>query len=194
MFYKQHLRYCEGKKSNNQFVTVDSARKEDGELMIMELSDGQVSGLQKIDGKEFYQSFKSKEGIHVEEFFPEGTVILTGEPILEKTVEQMQVAIAEITNKQELVDTYVLVHNKFWYIEDDLYDCEEGSEEYIRVRKNMEAWGKIMDLLDEMVMAAAREEGLLVERQPNSGTIKQLEKFMKKYGYKDSRGWWGKLE
>lgn len=175
-------------------MTVDSARKGDGGAMIMELSDGQVSGLQKIDGKEFYQSFKSKEGILVEEFFPEGTVILTGEPILEKTVEQMQVAIAEIINTQELVDTYVLVHNKFWYIEDDLCDCEEGSEEYIRVRKNMEAWGKIMDLLDEMVMAAAREEGLLVERQPNSGTIKQLEKFMKKYGYKDSRGWWGELE
>lgn len=58
----------------------------------------------------------------------------------------------------------------------------------------MEAWGKIMDLLDEMVMAAAREEGLLVERQPNSGTIKQFEKFMKKYGYKDSRGWWRELE
>lgn len=95
-----------------------------------------------------------------------------GGAMLEKTVEQMQVAIAEIINTQELVDTYVLVHNKFWYIEDDLYDCEEGSEEYIRARKNMEAWGKIMDLLDEMVMAAAREEGLLVERQPNSGTIK----------------------
>lgn len=58
-------------------MTVDSARKEDGELMIMKLSDGQVSGLQKIDGKEFYQSFKSKEGILVEEFFLEGTVILT---------------------------------------------------------------------------------------------------------------------
>lgn len=43
-------------KSN--FVTIDLARKEDGKLIIMELGDGQVSGLQEIDVKTFYQYFK----------------------------------------------------------------------------------------------------------------------------------------
>lgn len=75
-------------------------------------------------------------------------------------------------------------------MEDDLYDYEEGTEEYIRVRRNVEAWGEIMDSLDARVMAVAREEGLLSERRLNAGTIKQLEKFMKKYGYRDSCGWW----
>lgn len=75
----------------------------------------------------FYQSFDSEEGIPVEEFFPEGTVILSGNPIPDKTAEQMQLEIEEISNTQELVDSYVLVHNKFWYIEDDLYDYEEGT-------------------------------------------------------------------
>lgn len=51
-----------------------------------------------------------------------------------------------------------------------------------------------MDLLDDRVMSMAKEEGLLAERQPDSGTIKQLEEFMKKCGYRDGRGWWVKIE
>lgn len=43
-------------KSN--FATVDLARKEDGSLMIMELGDGQVSGLQQLKADAFYRTFK----------------------------------------------------------------------------------------------------------------------------------------
>lgn len=178
------------KKVKSNFVTIDIARKDDGTLIIMELGDGQVSGLQQIDVKEFYRSFELEEGISGEESFPAEAVILSADPMPDKTVEQMKLEIAEIANTQEVVDAYVQVHNKFWYMEDDLYDYEEGTEEYIRVRRNVEAWGEIMDSLDARVMAVAREEGLLSERRLNAGTIKQLEKFMKKYGYRDSCGWW----
>lgn len=44
-----------GVKSN--FVTMDIARKEDGELLIMEFGDGQVSGLQQIKPNRFYSLF-----------------------------------------------------------------------------------------------------------------------------------------
>lgn len=43
-------------KVRSNFVTVDLARKEDGTLIIIELGDGQVSGLQEISEKEFYSS------------------------------------------------------------------------------------------------------------------------------------------
>lgn len=42
----------------SNFVTVDIARKENGELIIMEFGDGQVSGLQQIRVGEFYGRFK----------------------------------------------------------------------------------------------------------------------------------------
>lgn len=42
------------KKVRSNFVTIDIARKDDGELMIMEFGDGQVSGLQQIEAKDFY--------------------------------------------------------------------------------------------------------------------------------------------
>lgn len=50
------------RKVKSNFVTVDIARKDDGELIIIELGDGQVSGLQQIDVKEFYKSFENNEG------------------------------------------------------------------------------------------------------------------------------------
>lgn len=44
-----------GHKINLSFFTIDYARKQDGMLMIMEVGDGQVSGLQDSDVEEFYQ-------------------------------------------------------------------------------------------------------------------------------------------
>lgn len=45
-------------KVRSNFVTIDVARKEDGTLIIMELGDGQVSGLQQLEADAFYKAFK----------------------------------------------------------------------------------------------------------------------------------------
>lgn len=39
----------------SSFVTIDLARKEDGTLIIMEIGDGQVSGLQDLKADTFYR-------------------------------------------------------------------------------------------------------------------------------------------
>ena len=43
-----------GKEIHSSFFTIDVARKIDGQLIIMEMGDGQVSGLQEFDAVEFY--------------------------------------------------------------------------------------------------------------------------------------------
>lgn len=45
------------KKIKSNFATMDLARREDGSLVIMELGDGQVSGLQQIKTEDFYRAF-----------------------------------------------------------------------------------------------------------------------------------------
>ena len=60
---------CIAKKVRSNFVTIDLAWKDDGELMIMEFGDGQVSGLQQIEAKDFYQSFEQEERVFKEAFF-----------------------------------------------------------------------------------------------------------------------------
>lgn len=57
---------CIAKKVRSNFVTIDIARKDDGELMIIEFGDGQVSGLQQIEAKDFYRSFEQEEHVSKE--------------------------------------------------------------------------------------------------------------------------------
>ena len=47
-------------KIESNFVTIDLVRKTDGKLIIMEMGDGQVSGLQQIDAYEFYRAFQNQ--------------------------------------------------------------------------------------------------------------------------------------
>jgi len=46
------------KKVKSNFVTMDIARREDGQLIIMEFGDGQVSGLQQIKEEVFYKKIE----------------------------------------------------------------------------------------------------------------------------------------
>ena len=115
---------------------------------------------------------------------PDEAVILAGDPMPDMDIEAMKQIISSITTTQELVDAYVHVHNKFWFIEDDIYDYAEETEDHERVRAAVDDWGDILDELDRQVMEAAAVEGLLSKRQHNSGTVKQLEAFMDKYGYR----------
>lgn len=56
---EEELRWLDGiaAKIRSNFVAIDLARREDGTLLIMELGDGQVSGLQEIPASTFYKAF-----------------------------------------------------------------------------------------------------------------------------------------
>ena len=47
-------------KIESSFITIELARKTDGNLIIMEMGDGQVSGLQQMDEYEFYGAFQNQ--------------------------------------------------------------------------------------------------------------------------------------
>ena len=63
-FSSEEYRWIEAsvKKLKSNFVTMDLARCEDGRLIIMELGDGQVSGLQQIKPAHFYKALKTERG------------------------------------------------------------------------------------------------------------------------------------
>ncbi len=180
------------------FIAVDLAKTAAGEWIVIEVDDAQESGFVGVNPlplwKNTVEAAQNRTWLSVEDAFLEGTVIMGGDPVPDMSVDEMKAVIQKISTTQELVDAYVQAHNKFWYIEDDLYDYEEDTDEYKEVKAVVDAWGDMMDSLSDRVMATAKEEGLLAERQPNAGTIKQLEEFMKKYGYRDGRGWWVEIE
>ena len=129
------------------------------------------------------------ENILTKTDLPAETVILAGDPLPDVTPEDIREEAAAARSVQELVDIYAAVHNKCGWIDDDLYDYEEGSAGYIEILTIVEAWGTLLRELEHRVTEVAEKEGLLI-KDPGLGSIKQKELFMKAYGYRDGRGWW----
>ncbi len=121
---------------------------------------------------------------------PKNAAIMGGDPLPYMTVEQMWKEVEKIQSIQELVDVYATVHNKFWYIEDHIYDYEEGTDEYKRICYEIGEWADIRNHLHQRVMEEVDKEGFLYDYQPEKGCIKQLSRLMDKYGYYDGNGWW----
>lgn len=46
------------KRIRSPFVSMDLGRRQDGKLIVMELGDGQVSGLQQLAPESFYQAIE----------------------------------------------------------------------------------------------------------------------------------------
>lgn len=173
------------------FIAIDIAKTASGEWIIIEINDAQESGFAELNPLPLWEStiqaMQEPNVIPIEEF-PEGTVILSGEPLQGVAKEDFQASLSDIHTTQDLVDRYVQAHNHFWFIEDDVYDYIQGSKEYEEARNEVEAWGRIMDELQDRLIKKAKEERLFDER--GRGLLKQLERFMSQYGYQDGRGWW----
>ena len=179
------------------FPAIDVAKTASGEWIIIEVNDAQESGFVGVNPLVLWNhtitAMQERTWISAEDFFEEGTVIMGGDPLPDRSLEEMWVIAQTYSTTQELVNAYAGAHNKFFWIEDAEYDFEEGTEEYKKACEITDAWGQVMDYLEERVVSCAIEEGLFAARQPDSGLVKQLEGFMEKYGYRDGRGWWVRI-
>ena len=114
-------------------------------------------------------------------------VIMASDPIPNKTPTDVRNYFAERKTEKDLADAYAISHNKFWWVEDDVYDYEEGTPEYEAARVVVDEWGALMDEYEERIFVILRSEGIEI---PKTGRIKILEPFMKRNGYRDGNGWW----
>ena len=99
------------------------------------------------------------------------------DPLPEMDIQEIRNRISTIISTQELVDIYAEVHNKFWFIEDDLYDYDEGTAEYESMCSVIDAWGKTLGDLNDRLMEKADEDGCLLNMD-DCGIVKRLDKFM----------------
>ena len=176
------------------FPAIDVAKTVSGEWIIIEVNDAQESGFVGINPLVLWnntiRAMQERKWIYAEDLFKDGTVIMGGDPLPKKSLEEMWVIAKGCRTTRELVDAYAGTSNKFFWIEDTEYDFEEGSEERKEACAIIDAWEELMDYLETRVISCAIGEGLFAERQPNSGLAKQLEAFMRKYSYRDANGWW----
>ena len=180
------------------FPAIDVAKTASGEWIIIEVNDAQESGFVGANPLVLWnntiEAMQERTWIPVEDFFEEGTVIMAGDPLPEVSLEEMWDVANNLKGTQELVDAFAGAFNKFWWVEDDVYDFEEGTEEYENTCAITDAWAELMDSLEERLIQIAKAEGLMSEDEEHPHSIVALSPIMEKYGYRDGRGWWVKAD
>ena len=119
--------------------------------------------------------------------FNKDIIVMCGEPSPGLTIEKANEIFNKIETEKDIADLYAEVENKAWWIEDEQYDYEVGTDEYKRAREKTKMWFSLSDKLKEMIFDILKSEGVII---PDKGQIVVLEPFMKRNGYKNGNGWW----
>lgn len=115
---------------------------------------------------------------------------MMNDPIPNMSAEDFRIFWANNCTTMSLADIYAVVHNKFWFVEDDEYDYETGSSEHKKACSITDAWGELMDECKKQIFDILISEGATI---PDSGQFKVLELYMQKFGYSNCNGWWVKM-
>lgn len=114
-------------------------------------------------------------------------IVMCGEPSPGLTIEKANELFSKIETEKDIADLYAEVENKAWWIEDEQYDYDVGTDEYKVAREKTRMWFSLSDKLKEMIFVILKSEGIVI---PDKGQIAVLEPFMKRNGYKNGSGWW----
>ena len=117
----------------------------------------------------------------------ENVVIMASEPCPNVTPEDIRSQFHGCLSEQNLADAFAICSNKFWWVEDNVYDYEEGTPEHKQAQAITDEWCELMEHYEEQIFCILRSEGVEI---PDTGRIAVLIPFMERNGYYDSNGWW----
>lgn len=120
-------------------------------------------------------------------FIEDGTVIMGGDPSPDFTIEEMRVLAKQASTEREIAVAFAAASNKAWWVEDNEYDYEEGSEEHKKACRITHDWFEVSDILQEKIFTILRSEGVSI---PDKGQMAVVSPFMERNGYWDGSGWW----
>ena len=113
--------------------------------------------------------------------------VMCGEPSPELTIEKANTLFCEIKTEKDIANLFAVVENKAWWIEDEEYDFDEGTEEHRKAVERTDMWFSLADKLKDMIFDILKAEDVEISEK---GQIVVLEPFMKRNGFKDGQGWW----
>lgn len=113
--------------------------------------------------------------------------VMCQEPSPDLTIEKANEIFDKIETEKDIANLFAIVYNKAWWIEDEEYEFEEGTEEHRKAVERTDMWFALSDKLRNMIFDILRHEGVEI---PDKGQIVVLEPFMKRNGFRDGQGWW----
>lgn len=177
------------------FIAVDLAKTDNGEWIIIEVNDAQESGFVGVSPlplwKNTIDAMQDRNWISVEDMFDEDTVIMGGDPTPDVSIEEMKIIASQVETEKELADAYSMASNKAWWVEDDIYDYEEGTPEHKEACRITDEWFAVAEVIRNKIFEILKTEGVEVT---NRGYIEILKPFMERNGYRDGKGWWVQIE
>ena len=118
---------------------------------------------------------------------PDGTVVMGSEPIPGWEPEDIQKWYAEHHSEVGLAHAFAAASNKFWWLEGNIYDLEEGTSEHQEACRITDSWGDLMNTLQDEIFVILKRECVII---PEKGQIAVLIPFMDRNGYYNGNGWW----
>lgn len=115
------------------------------------------------------------------------TYIMGEEPLSDMTPQDLQNHFSGSLTEKELATAFALSSNEFWWVEDNVYDYEEGTPEHKEAKRITDEWCCLMEHYEEQIFDILRTEGVEI---PDTGRIVVLIPFMERNGYLDGNGWW----
>ena len=107
------------------------------------------------------------------------------------SVSEVRAYFADKKSEKDLADAFAVASNKFWWVEDNEYDYEEGTPEHKMACAITDEWGCLMDEYKTKIFEILTNEGVII---PSKGQIEVLKPFMARFGYIDDNGWWIKQD
>ena len=115
------------------------------------------------------------------------SIIMASEPSPELTPETAAAMLDTAKTERDLAELFAAVENKSWWIEDNVYDYEPGTKEYIAACELTDQWFSLADRIKAKIFHILLNEGVQI---PDQGQITVLAPFMKRNGYINGDGWW----
>lgn len=117
--------------------------------------------------------------------------VMSQEPIPNMSASEVRAYFVNKKTEKDLADAFAVASNKFWWVEDNEYDYEEGTPEHKMACAITDEWGTLMDEYKKRIFEILTNEGVSI---PSKGQIEVLKPFMARFGYIDGNGWWIKQD
>ena len=117
--------------------------------------------------------------------------VMSQEPVPNMTASEIRTYFADKKTEKDLADAFAIASNKFWWVEDNEYDYEEGSPEHKKACAITDESSKLMDEYKNRIFEILTNEGITI---PSKGQREVLKPFMARFEYIDGNGWWIKQD
>ena len=104
----------------------------------------------------------------------EPILIMGFEPDPERTPEDVRQWYSQDRSEAGLAKAFAAASNKFWWVEDNIYDYPEGTPEHQEACRITDAWGAVMDELEHEIFAILRREGVEIPKTGRIGCSSRL--------------------